>query len=211
MSKAVNRKDQILKTTKSLLQKYSYNYVSFQQIADQLGIKKASLYYYFPSKAALGLTVLQEYRSNIKKIVTDYDAIEQNPSKKLESYFWFFKRILNSGDNICLAGIMSAEYHTFDHNIKKNDKDNETDLAIQVELKEMFEEHFTWLTKLLKDGRQSGEFQFNGTASNKAMLIESTVQGAMLLSRMLGKTEHYLNVTKQIKTDLGVITNQKGS
>lgn len=204
MSTAVNRKDQILEKTKLLLQKYSYNHVSFQQIANELGIKKSSLFYHFPSKAALGLTVLQEYRLQIRNLIENFEVQKPTPIKKLKGYFWFFKDILKTGDNICLAGIMSAEFHTFDQNEKKTEKDNETDLAIQNELKEMFQEHFDWLTKILEDGRNSGDFHFNGAAGDKAMLIESTVQGSLLLSRMLEKPEHFQNVIDQIRTDLGV-------
>ena len=57
MSKAV----EILDAAETMIQSQGYNGFSFREIADQVGIKSASVHYHFPTKADLGAAVARRY------------------------------------------------------------------------------------------------------------------------------------------------------
>jgi TetR/AcrR family transcriptional repressor of nem operon len=54
-------KSQALSLAKKYLQTMGFSGFSFQTIADALGIKKASLHYYFASKEDMGLALIEDY------------------------------------------------------------------------------------------------------------------------------------------------------
>ena len=51
--------EQILDTMQDLIQVRGFNAVSYQDIADRIGIRKASIHYHFPTKFALGAAVIE--------------------------------------------------------------------------------------------------------------------------------------------------------
>src|SRR5512144_3174565 len=53
--------EQILDIAETLIQTRSYSAFSYQDIADALGIRKASIHYHFATKADLGVAVVDRY------------------------------------------------------------------------------------------------------------------------------------------------------
>jgi TetR/AcrR family transcriptional repressor of nem operon len=56
-----NTADEILDLAETLIQARGCNAFSYQDIADKLGIRKASIHYHFPSKSDLGISVIERY------------------------------------------------------------------------------------------------------------------------------------------------------
>jgi len=50
--------EEILDLAETLIQTRGYSAFSYQDIADSLGIRKASIHYHFPSKTDLGIAVV---------------------------------------------------------------------------------------------------------------------------------------------------------
>src|SRR5215475_4719408 len=53
--------EQILDLAETLIQTRGYSAFSYQDIADSLGIRKASIHYHFASKTDLGIAVVDRY------------------------------------------------------------------------------------------------------------------------------------------------------
>ncbi len=60
------KKKHILNSLKVLLEKYSYSYVSMQDVANEGGISKGGLRYYFPTKESLFLGLLEDFFQEIQ-------------------------------------------------------------------------------------------------------------------------------------------------
>lgn len=60
------KKKHILNSLKILLEKYSYSYVSMQDVANEGGISKGGLRYYFPTKESLFLGLLEDFFQDIE-------------------------------------------------------------------------------------------------------------------------------------------------
>ena len=61
---------QILDLAETLIQTRGYSAFSYQDIADSLGIRKASIHYHFPSKADLGVAVVDRYMARFDGALT---------------------------------------------------------------------------------------------------------------------------------------------
>ena len=65
------KKDLILKTARELLAKNGFAKTTLDDIANALGMKKSSLYYYYPNKEALIEDVMNRERENFCSLIND--------------------------------------------------------------------------------------------------------------------------------------------
>lgn len=165
--------DKILDAAEDMIMRGGYNAFSFQDIAERVGIKKASIYYYFPAKADLGRDVIARYRARfwqgMQNIAND-DAIGSWDALKL--YVSPIVKIAAEDGNSCLCGCLSGEYTSLPG-------------SMQTEVAAFFNEHQTWLSEFLKRGRTAGDFHFNGPAFQRAQMIFSAIEGAILIKRAI--------------------------
>ena len=57
-----DRRSAILDVAERRIRAHGYNGFSFREIADEIGIKSASVHYHFPTKADLAAAVAKRYR-----------------------------------------------------------------------------------------------------------------------------------------------------
>lgn len=60
------KKKHIMNSLKMLLEKYSYSYISMQDVANEGGISKGGLRYYFPTKESLFIGLLEDFFQEIE-------------------------------------------------------------------------------------------------------------------------------------------------
>ena len=96
------KKRNIIEALKSLLEKFSYSYISMQDVANEAGISKGGLRYYFPTKQSLFIGLLEDF----------FSGIETNHLKMINSQ--------NSpGDKVVLSTLFNIERFVLDSkNIK---------------------------------------------------------------------------------------------
>src|SRR6201987_6515356 len=70
--------EQILELAEMLIQTRGYSAFSYQDIADSLGIRKASIHYHFPSKTDLGIAVVDRY---VARFAAGLATISADPSQ----------------------------------------------------------------------------------------------------------------------------------
>ena len=77
MDTSIKRKN-IMDALRRLLDKYSYSYISMQDVADEAGISKGGLRYYFPTKESLFIGLLEDFFTGIEtehiKMVNSQDG-----------------------------------------------------------------------------------------------------------------------------------------
>jgi TetR/AcrR family transcriptional repressor of nem operon len=183
-------KEHILDVTQELIQTRGYSSISFQDIADIVGIKKPSIIYHFPSKAALGKAVLERYHLYFKGAMQGIiDDPDKNSWDSLEFYFTPYLDFGCNGDKICLAGALASEFTVVGE-------------EIQEELKKFFGWHYEWMVKLLKLGKESGEFNFEQSPDVLASSFLCSLQGALIVKRVTGDDGQLVNVVECIRSNL---------
>lgn len=183
---------QILDTAEALIQVKGFHAFSFQEVADQVGIKKASIYYHFPAKAELGKAIVERYRQTMLSVMTDLDSPKREGQKEID--YWaalarYLKPILTIANNpihACLCGVLSGEYPGLPEEMRD-------------EVEKFFDEQLSWLTKLLKAGRKSGAFHFEGSPARMAKLSFSAIEGALLIKRITGDDKHVNQVMESLQ------------
>ena len=97
--------EQILDLAETLIQTRGYSAFSYQDIADSLGIRKASIHYHFPSKADLGVAVVDRYIARFGEALTAIaDDQSQSSMTMLDFYVQPYLQFASTPDRVCLSG-----------------------------------------------------------------------------------------------------------
>ena len=69
-----------------------------------------------------------------------------------------------------------------------------------------FDENETWLTRVLEQGREEGTLQFTGPPGEKARMIVSSLEGAMLVARPFGDIKRLESAARYLLNGLTSVT-----
>ena len=95
----MDTRTKILDSAQRLIQTRSFQGFSFRDIADEVGIRKASLYHHFESKDAIALAVLERAAEWVGAGMDKLD--QREPSERLEGYFDMYRIIHGKGERMC--------------------------------------------------------------------------------------------------------------
>lgn len=183
--------EEIIVLAEALIQTRGYSAFSYQDIADKLGIRKASIHYHFPSKAELGFAVVDRYASSFAAALAAIDADQSRSSMSmLDHYIGPFQQVAATPDRICLCAALAGEVLALPEGLRGR-------------VDRFFVEHQTWLTAILKRGADRGEFVLSDSPAHVARLVFSALQGALLIKRTTGDAEQLTDVVAVLKAQLG--------
>lgn len=110
-SRAERRPDtrgDIVRTARRLLLTHAYLGLNFQELANLIGIRKASLYHHFPSKLAVGQAVIDD---SAKRFHRWADTIAHLPAvQQLQAYVQMLRDALAAGGMVCPIGATAGEW-----------------------------------------------------------------------------------------------------
>ncbi|WP_373228738.1 TetR/AcrR family transcriptional regulator [Cohnella sp.] len=169
MTKTKNTAELILDTAQSIVQDVGFNGFSYSHIAEKVGIRTASIHYYFPSKEDLGEALIVRYRKSFISAIDQIDSETQNNLEKFRKFILIYKAPVQ--ECCTCMGVMFA-----------------TDLAtlsskVQEGLAHLFTANLEWLERVLDQGRRNGHLNFEGAANVRAHQFLASLQGAQLLAK----------------------------
>ena len=180
-------KTQILDAAQELIQKVGLNAMSYADISQAVGIRKASIHYHFPTKEKLVAALLDRYSNDFFRLVDSILKISESAEVKLRRYCGLFEATLSSGkqDQACLGGMLGAELKTLE-------------FPIIEQVSQFYQDNKLYLVKLLKQGQETGEFRFPGQVEAMADLIFSSLEGGLLIARADGGIERFHSIVEQL-------------
>ncbi|CAN5512830.1 TetR/AcrR family transcriptional regulator [soil metagenome] len=103
-------RETIMTVAKVMVQARGYNALSFREIAKEIGIKSASIHYYFPTKGDLAAVLAQRYTDDAVGYFERLLAEPLDLATRFRRYIAVFRAALLNDNRMCLYGIMAAEY-----------------------------------------------------------------------------------------------------
>ena len=163
---SLSSKEAILAAARQKAQAHGYSGLNFRDLADEVGIKAASIYHHFPSKADLGAAVARRYWEDTAAELESMLAETSDPFRSLHQYPDIFRKSLEADNRMCLCSFMAAEYDDLPEAVKK-------------EVQTFADVNVAWLSKVLSaaavvDSRESEQ---------RARAIFAAVAGAQLMAR----------------------------
>lgn len=164
---SANSRERILEVATAIAQAHGYGGLNFRDLAQQVGIKPASIYHHFTNKADLGAAVARRYWENTAAVLDELAAQSGDPIRSLNRYPDTFRAALERGNRLCLGSFLAAE---------------SDDLPEEVmhEVRRFADVNLAWLGRMLSAA--SGDVD-PGLLEQRAHAIYAAVAGAQLIAR----------------------------
>lgn len=170
-------KSKLLDAAGLLVQTRGYNGFSFHDLADQVGIRTASIHYHFPTKADLGQALVARYSRDFMTVLGPPDA--GVPAERLRHYIGLFRTALADG-RMCLCGMVGAEVGGVPEEVGRS-------------VRSFFQQNEDWLAAVYKLQGHS-----HTVAIGRARLTLSALEGAMIIARTSGDNATFDDVAKLV-------------
>lgn len=182
MSQHVDTNQRIVETATALMQARGYNAFSYADIADQIGIRKASIHYYYPSKSDLAQAAVARYRTRVHAALDQIARETSDAYQRLEHYVALSGSMLNGANQMCLCALLAAEQTTLPDDVR-------------AEIQQFYAEQTNWLQEVVQSGVEAGSLRIAGSPQQAAQLLLAGVEGAMLAARVYRDLAHYKAIT----------------
>ena len=188
-SDAAETRERILHLAKDILLRRSFHSFSYQDLADGIGIRKASIHYHFPSKEDLGVALIERIGAAMQRFAVELSEKHRPPEERLAAFFRVMRGLLDEGNKICVFGVLGAEF-------------NALPPRMQTAYAQLLESQQKWLARVLERGRERGVFTFAAAPEEEALIVSSTVQGALQIARASRQPERFDAVVAAIEARL---------
>jgi TetR/AcrR family transcriptional repressor of nem operon len=160
-------RSKLLQQAAAMSQTVGYDALSLQDLANELGIRKASIFHHFASKDELARAVVE---ADIKGFDSWSQSVETLPAEqRLTKYFDYYRGMIQDGQ-VCPGGAFAISWPMLPEKVRSK-------------LVEMHRQHAVFLDELVKDGVASGVFTPRAIASDIVKSIPDMLQGAIQVGR----------------------------
>lgn len=159
-------KEEIMDCAESAIRKGGFSAFSFRTIADELGVKSASIHYHFPTKQELVSATTERYCLRFEEAIGDPTSPEA-----LENYVGAYQSVFADRQSLCLCGVLASENALLDAEVRDV-------------LSRFADDNLAWLTRCFENRGASPE-----QAKGFARAAFAALQGAMTFSGVSGNGE----------------------
>ena len=182
---------QILDAAQGMIQTRGYNGFSYADVSAEVGLRKASIHYHYPSKTDLCLALVSRYREDAGRKRAWIDGYAEGADHKLVLYAHIKRDMLRDGGRLCLCGALALDLLTLPE-------------TVHLEVRAYFAESEAWLAGVLSEGRAAGVLHFEGSVETQAQAFQSALAGAMLMARAHQDVTRYCTAVHQYLAQLGL-------
>jgi TetR/AcrR family transcriptional repressor of nem operon len=172
----------ILDVAEDFVQRVGLNAMSYKDISEAVGIRKASIHHHFPKKENLVEELLKRcqlsYGANYQKII---EGAGRAPEKLRQLAGVFAEGLQNQ--KLCLVGAVSSDLNTLHGG------------SCRI-LEETIQNTVDIFSTAFSQGKEEGSLSFIGTEKEAAYAFFSFLLGAQIASRAYGGVEAFKSATE---------------
>lgn len=186
---------EIIERTNELLAVGGYNGFSYADIAERVGVRKASIHHHFPAKADLVKATVAQHRYAIRQGLQALQQSVPDPHERLVAYGRYWAECIQaSKPPICICALLAAELPTLPE-------------AVAEEVTAHFNDLQQWIAQAMGEGVEKGVMRLVETEAGEAAMFMAAIHGAMLSARATGNPSVFWQIAK-LSTDRLSATGQ---
>ena len=191
MANGQNTAEKIIDVAQELVQLRGYHAFSYRDVSDRIGIKTASIHYYYPSKPDLALAMLQRVRSQFESALVEIDQAGLSTVEKLESFTGIFVETYGTEGALCPFCMIAMSQETVPD-------------AVQQEVRRFWLSAEVWLNALLTEGSKTGEFVLYASSSEISRMMVASLEGTMIVAKAFDDRSRLLTTAQLLMNMLRV-------
>jgi len=164
--------ERLLERAEETIRTHGYSGLSFRTLADEVGIKSASVHYHFPTKTHLGVAVASRYQQRFAQALEQITASGISAEAQLQRFVDIYGSELRAGNNrLTICMMLAAE------------KDSLPE-AVNHCVASFYQLNLDWLERVVTD-------LGDADPAARARQILSLLQGAVLGSKTLAESDYF--------------------
>ena len=167
-----NTRAALLDAAERLIRERGYAGVSYADLAELVGVRKASIHHHFPGKADLALALLDAYGARYETAMDNILATYGDALGRIRAYAVLYRQGVETGLG-CLCSAYAAELATLPAPLRDG-------------LANFFGRHVAWLERVLVQGQLDGDIRGTVAPAATARMILAALEGALMMERVLG-------------------------
>ncbi len=176
MNKSPNTADAIITCARTLIVAGGYNGFSYADIADVVGVRKASIHHHFPSKVDLVQALVVQHRQATEDGFSQLQQAIPDSLEQLRAYSGYWQKcIADLSAPFCVCALLAGELPVLPE-------------SVALEVRAYFRFLAGWMAATLARGVEQGTIRLATTPQIEAEVFMATVHGAMLSARAYGDT-----------------------
>ncbi len=161
-------RDQLMSAAERLVRTRGYSAISYADLSEAVGIRKASIHHHFPLKSDLGAALTLDYSNRFAAMLEEIDRDESDALARLQRYASIYEASVRDG-MLCLCGMLVTEIHVLPEEVRTG-------------VRRFFAQQLAWLTRVMAEGKARGELLIDCRPETAAERTLSVLEGAMLVA-----------------------------
>ncbi|MEM7557822.1 MAG: TetR/AcrR family transcriptional regulator [Planctomycetota bacterium] len=180
-------REKLLDVAQELIQRRGVNGMSFKDLSESVGIRKASVHHHFASKAEMVDALLQRYLQDFGSMLDEILASKTSGKTKLRRYCNLFVETLNADENDkgCVCGMLMAELLSLDESGKQK-------------VRSFLQANVSALETILAEGIKDGSLKSSASVETTSRMILATLEGGLLVARCDGCPKQLSEIATQL-------------
>jgi TetR/AcrR family transcriptional regulator, transcriptional repressor for nem operon len=163
---------ELLMLAETLVRATGYAGFSYADLAAAVGIRKASIHHHFPTKTDLAVALVAAYAERYAAALAAIELAHAEAPARVAAYGRLYLGGVEQGLG-CLCAVLAVEGDALPERLR-------------ADISRFFEDHIAWLDRVLRDGLAGGTVRPDLDPAAQARLVIATLEGALLLERLLG-------------------------
>ncbi len=188
MAKTLNNtREKLLDVAQKLIERHGVNAMSFQDLSDEVGIRKASVHHHFANKAEMIKALTARQIAVFNRELQSLSKCRANGKTKLKRYCDLFVANLESGTICrgCLFGMLMAEFSSVDEDVRR-------------QICRFADRNVDVIETILVEGMNDGSIRPAKTTKAMARMVFAAVEGGMLVARCDGGRARLTQIANQL-------------
>ncbi len=174
----VDTKTALLDSAERVARERGFDGFSYADLADDVGIRKASIHHHFPTKAALALALMRRYADRIAHACATISTSGLSGGDQLRELINVYRAALKDGHSLCLCVSFSISAEHLPEDV----------IAQMV----AFRQNVTaWLEDVFANGQSDGSIIGVKDPKHEAAAALPLLEGAQLAARAEGTPETF--------------------
>jgi len=167
---STDTKTALLDSAERAARNLGFDGFSYAHLAEDVGIRKASIHHHFPSKAALSVALVERYTEELRMICAEIDAAEPSANGRLTAVINRYRDALRGGKSLCLCVSLSISRESLPREVIEQIGGFRAMII-------------NWLTAVFELGKSDGTIAAVGEPALEAAATLPLLEGAQLVAR----------------------------
>jgi TetR/AcrR family transcriptional repressor of nem operon len=174
----LDTKTALLDSAEAAARRLGFDGFSYADLAADVGIRKASIHYHFPTKADLSEALVSRYTEGFRTVCAQIDETEDTGAGRLRALIDRYSEALQGGQSLCLCVAFSISRDNLSEGTRQH----------MAQFRAMM---IGWIERAFEAGQADGSITGVTDPKVEALAVLPLLEGAQLTARACGDASKF--------------------